>query len=192
MIQTTYSAFGGLHSALVGLSAKICGPQDFIASITPSNDLEREEDQTLVLALRDNGTIFTDKVDSLVENLEAALLTYQSTATSKRAGSNAFRPVLLPNVRVGENAAAGTSFHLSIAPSFLKLIRFSAIGQNLGSAASFLRDTAQILEERLSDSKTLSEMVENFDSRPLDEIEDVSSFSPFRHLSSLADSRLHA
>lgn len=74
----------------------------------PTNDLEREEDQTLVLALRDNGTIFTDKVDSLVENLETALLTYQSAATTKRPGSNAFRPVLLPSTRVGENAVAGT------------------------------------------------------------------------------------
>jgi hypothetical protein len=30
------------------------------------------------------------------------------------------------------------------------------------------------LEERLADAKTLAEMVENFDSRPLDEIEEVS------------------
>lgn len=95
--QTTFSSFGGLHSAVVALSAKICGSQDWIARVQPSNDLEREEDQTLVVALRDNGTIFTDKVDALVENLETAILTYQSTATTKRAGSDAFRPVLLPD-----------------------------------------------------------------------------------------------
>ncbi|GAA5985830.1 hypothetical protein JCM5350_006906 [Sporobolomyces pararoseus] len=152
---TTFSSFGGLHSALVALSARICGSQEWIAKVQPSNDLEREEDQTLVLALRDNGTIFTEKVDNLVENLETALLTYQSAATTKRPGSNAFRPVLLPSTRVGENAAAG---------------------QNLGSAAAFLRDTAQILEERLADAKSLAEMVENFDTRPLDEIEEVFDF----------------
>ncbi|GAA5875841.1 hypothetical protein JCM16303_004016 [Sporobolomyces ruberrimus] len=152
---TTFSSFGGLHSAVVALSAKICGSQDWIARVQPSNDLEREEDQTLVVALRDNGTIFTDKVDALVENLETAILTYQSTATTKRAGSDAFRPVLLPSTRIGEHASAG---------------------QNLGSALAFLRDTAQMLEERLADSANLAEMVENFDSRPLDEIEEVFSF----------------
>ncbi|GAA5896324.1 Nup192p [Sporobolomyces salmoneus] len=153
--STTFSSFGGLHAALVGLSAKICGSQEWIAKVQPTNDLEREEDQTLVLALRDNGTIFTEKVDTLVENLETALLTYQSAATTKRPGSNTFRPVLLPSTRVGENAVAG---------------------QNLGSAALFLRDTVQILEDRLADAKTLAEMVENFDSRPLDEIEEVFAF----------------
>lgn len=47
--QTTLSSFGGLHSALLGLSAKICGSQDWISKVAPSNDNEREEDQTLVL-----------------------------------------------------------------------------------------------------------------------------------------------
>ncbi|GAA5922074.1 uncharacterized protein JCM15063_003177 [Sporobolomyces koalae] len=152
---TTFSSFGGLHSALVGLSAKICGPQEWTAQIAPSSDSEREEDQTLVLALRDNGTIFTDKVDTLVESLQTALLTYQSSATTKRAGSTTFRPVLLPSTRVGENAVAG---------------------QNLGSAMAFLRDTTQALEDRLNDAKTLADMVENFDTRPLDEIEEVFEF----------------
>lgn len=53
-------------------------------------------------------------------------------------------------------------------------------GQNLGSALAFLRDTAQMLEERLADSANLAEMVKNFDSRPLDEIEEVSTLSRSR------------
>lgn len=152
---TTFSSFGGLHSALVALSSKVCGSQEWIASVQPTNDLEREEAQTLVLALRDNGTIFGEKVDNLVENLETALLTYQSAATTKRPGSNAFRPVFLPSTQVGEN---------------------TSLGQNLATASAFLRDTAEILQERLADSKTLSDMVENFDSRPLDEIEEIFEF----------------
>ncbi|GAA5862929.1 hypothetical protein JCM1840_002329 [Sporobolomyces johnsonii] len=152
---STPSSFGGLHSALVALSAKICGPQDWVYKVLPTNDVERDEDQTLVLTLRDNGTIFTEKVDALVESLEAALLTYQSVATRKRAGTNAFRPVLLPTFKYGESSASG---------------------QTLGSAAAFLRDTTQILDERLQDLTTLSEMIENFETKPLDEIEEVFSF----------------
>ncbi|GAA5919036.1 hypothetical protein JCM1841_003712 [Sporobolomyces salmonicolor] len=152
---STPSSFGGLHSALVALSAKICGPQDWVNKVLPTNDVERDEDQTLVLTLRDNGTIFTEKVDALVESLEAALLTYQSVATRKRAGTNAFRPVLLPTFKYGESSASG---------------------QTLGSAAAFLRDTTQILDERLQDLTSLSEMIENFETKPLDEIEEVFSF----------------
>ncbi|GAA6062083.1 hypothetical protein JCM10212_006506 [Sporobolomyces blumeae] len=152
---STISSFGGLHSALVALSAKICGAQEWVTRVVPTNDVERDEDQTLVLALRDNGTVFTDKVDGLVESLEVALLTYQSTATRKRAGTNAFRPVLLPTTRTGDNAPGG---------------------QNLGSAAAFMRDTTALLEERLHDSAALADMLENFDSKPLDEVEEIFAF----------------
>ena len=179
-LQSTLSSFGGLHSALLALSAKICGPQDWVARVTPSNDVEREEDQTLVLgpssftsrslplsartltdspsppaALRTNSTIFGDKVDTLVESVEAALLTYQSVATRKRAGTNAFRPVFLPSLKYGENSASG---------------------QSLGSLCAFLRDAAQVLSSRLQELDTLADMLDGFDSKPLDEIEDVFEF----------------
>ncbi|KPV78555.1 uncharacterized protein RHOBADRAFT_51011 [Rhodotorula graminis WP1] len=152
---STLSSFGGLHSALLALSAKICGPQDWVARVTPSNDVEREEDQTLVLALRNNSTIFGDKVDTLVESVEAALLTYQSVATRKRAGTNAFRPVLLPSLKYGEHGASG---------------------QSLGSLCAFLRDASQVLSARLQELDTLADMLDGFDSKPLDEIEDVFEF----------------
>ncbi|GAA5892450.1 hypothetical protein JCM6882_005619 [Rhodosporidiobolus microsporus] len=153
---STLSSFGGLHSALLALSAKICGPQDWVSRIQPTNDVEREEDQTLVLSLRGNGTVFTDKVDSLIESLEASLLTYQSVATRKRADTpGAFRPVLLPSLKYGETQAAG---------------------QSLGSALAFLGDTAQVLSERLEESEKLAEMLEGFDAKPLDEIEEVFDF----------------
>ncbi|GAA5831477.1 hypothetical protein JCM11251_004037 [Rhodosporidiobolus azoricus] len=156
---TTLSSFGGLHSALLALSAKICGPQDWVARIQPTNDVEREEDQTLVLSLRGNGTVFTDKVDALVESLEAALLTYQSVATRKRGdAANSFRPVLLPTLKFGETAASG---------------------QSIGSALAFLRDTAQVLNERLEENEKLTEMLEGFEAGgDLGEIEEVFEFPP--------------
>ena len=55
-LQTTLSSFGGLHSELLGLSAKICGSQDWISKVAPSNDSEREEDQTLVLGTSHSGS----------------------------------------------------------------------------------------------------------------------------------------
>lgn len=140
----------------------------------PSNEVERDEDQTLVLctspeprrlcwlltpaafaALRNNATVFGDKVDTLVESAEAALLTYQSVATRKKAGTNAFRPVLLPTLRYGENAASG---------------------QSLGSMAAFLRDAAQVLSSRLQELDTLADLLDGFDNKPLDEVEAVFDF----------------
>ncbi|GAA5994814.1 Nup192p [Rhodotorula paludigena] len=151
----TLSSFGGLHSALLALSAKICGPQDWVSRVLPSNEVERDEDQTLVLSLRNNATVFGDKVDTLVESVEAALLTYQSVATRKKAGTNAFRPVLLPTLRYGENAASG---------------------QSLGSMAAFLRDAAQVLSSRLQELDTLADLLDGFDNKPLDEVEAVFDF----------------
>ncbi|GAA6005529.1 hypothetical protein JCM10207_005238 [Rhodosporidiobolus poonsookiae] len=153
----TLSSFGGLHSALIALSAKVCGPQDWVSRVVPTNDVEREEDQTLVLSLRGNGTVFTEKVDELIESLEAALLTYQSVATRKRAGTNAFRPVLLPTLKYGESSASG---------------------QSLGSAMAFLRDTAQVLQERLEEADALADMLDGFEDKPLEEIEEVFEFPP--------------
>ncbi|BGP36830.1 hypothetical protein JCM10449v2_000732 [Rhodotorula kratochvilovae] len=153
--MSTLSSFGGLHSALLALSAKVCGPQDWVSRVLPSNDVEREEDQTLVLSLRNNATIFSDKVDTLVESVEAALLTYQSVATRKRAGTNAFRPVLLPSLKYGESSASG---------------------QSLGSLSGFLRDAAQVLAARLQELDTLADMLDGFDTKPLDEIEEVFEF----------------
>lgn len=43
--------------------------------------------------------MFSDHLENLIESLEAALLTYQSIATRKKAGSNAFRPVFLPSLK---------------------------------------------------------------------------------------------
>lgn len=123
--------------------------------VLPTNDAEREEDQTLVLSLRDNGTVFSDKVDTLVESLEAALLTYQSVSTRKRAGTNAFRPVLLPTLKYGENSASG---------------------QSLGSMGAFVRDTTQVLEARLQELDTLADVLDGFESKPLDEIEEMFDF----------------
>ncbi|BGP04990.1 hypothetical protein JCM10049v2_000792 [Rhodotorula toruloides] len=152
---TTLSSFGGLNSALLALSAKVCGPQDWVSRVLPSNDVERDEDQTLVLSLRNNGTVFSDKVDTLVESLEAALLTYQSVSTRKRAGTNAFRPVLLPTLKYGENSASG---------------------QSLGSMGAFVRDTTQVLEARLQELDTLADLLDGFEGKPLDEVEEMFEF----------------
>ncbi|BGP12970.1 hypothetical protein JCM10213_006609 [Rhodosporidiobolus nylandii] len=151
----TLSSFGGLHSALLALSAKICGPQEWVSKVLPTNDVEREEDQTLVLSLRGSATVFTSKVDELVESLEAALLTYQSVATRKRAGTNAFRPVLLPTLKYGESAASG---------------------QSLGSAMAFLRDTASVLYDRMEEATALAEMLDGFDAKSTEEVEDLFEF----------------
>ncbi|GAA5853541.1 hypothetical protein JCM8547_002499 [Rhodosporidiobolus lusitaniae] len=150
---TTLSSFGGLHAALLALSAKVCGPQDWVARVLPTNDLEREEAQTLVLALRGEGTVFTDKVITLVESLETSLLTYESVATSKRSGSSVFRPVILPTLRYGENS-----------------------GQSLGSVAAFLADVAQAHEERLEEASTLGGLLEDFDAKPVSVVEDLFEF----------------
>ncbi|GAA5989348.1 hypothetical protein JCM11641_002770 [Rhodosporidiobolus odoratus] len=151
----TLSSFGGLHSALLALSAKICGPQDWVSRVLPTNDVEREEDQTLVLSLRRNATVFSTKVDSLIESLEASLLTYQSVATRKRAGTHAFRPVFLPTLRFGENAACG---------------------QSLGSAGAFLRDTTTILNDRMGENRALADMLEGWEGKSLEEVEEVFDF----------------
>lgn len=121
----------------------------------PSNDLEREEDQTLVLALRGSATVFGDKVESLAESLQSALLAYENLATRKRPGSDAFRPVLLPTLKFGENSASGQSF---------------------GSMGAFLRDVSRVLEARLHEVDSLAELLDSFDSRSLDEIEDIFDF----------------
>lgn len=121
----------------------------------PSNDVEREEDQTLVLALRGSATVFGDKVETLAESLQSALLAYENLATRKRPGSDAFRPVLLPTLKFGENSASGQSF---------------------GSMGAFLRDVARVLEARLHEVDSLAELLDSFDSRSLDEIEDIFDF----------------
>ncbi|SCV68829.1 BQ2448_950 [Microbotryum intermedium] len=152
---TTLSSFGGLHAALLNLSAKTCGPQDWVAHVLPSNETERDEDQTLVLGFRHDATIFSDKVETLVESLEAAILTYQSVATRKKQGTNAFRPVWAPSMSVTEGTASGST---------------------LGSAGAFLRDTASVLKTRLYDVSRLMGYLDGFDTTSLEEIEEVFSF----------------
>ncbi|KDE08259.1 hypothetical protein MVLG_01525 [Microbotryum lychnidis-dioicae p1A1 Lamole] len=147
---TTLSSFGGLHAALLNLSAKTCGPQDWVAGVLPSNETERDEDQTLVLGFRHDANIFSDKVETLVESLEAAILTYQSVATRKKPGTNAFRPVWAPSL--------------------------SATEATLGSAGAFLRDTAMVLKTRLDDVTRLVGYLDGFDTTSLEEIEEVFSF----------------
>ncbi|SCZ90946.1 BZ3500_MvSof-1268-A1-R1_Chr1-3g02409 [Microbotryum saponariae] len=147
---TTLSSFGGLHAALLNLSAKTCGPQDWVAGVLPSNETERDEDRTLVLGFRHDATIFSDKVETLVESLEAAILTYQSVATRKKQGTNAFRPVWAPSL--------------------------SATEATLGSAGAFLRDTAMVLKTRLDDVTRLVGYLDGFDTTSLEEIEEVFSF----------------
>lgn len=97
-----------------------------MTKVEPSSDSERDDDQHLVLgktadpestqsatltlsltALRDSATIFTDKVRELVESLQVSILTYQSVATRKQAGSNAFRAMYMPTIKISENVAAG-------------------------------------------------------------------------------------
>ncbi|KAK4058181.1 hypothetical protein OIO90_000920 [Microbotryomycetes sp. JL221] len=153
--MVSLSAYGGLHSALLSLSAKLCGSQDWISKVVPSNDGEREDDQVLVLALRDNGTVFTDKVHTVVEALQAALLTYHSIATRRRAGTNAFRPVLLPIAKTSEH---GT------------------LGPTLASAGSFICDVASTLAERLRDAERTTDYVDNFDATSLEEVEEAFAF----------------
>ncbi|GAA5979980.1 hypothetical protein JCM10908_001488 [Rhodotorula pacifica] len=151
----TLSSFGGLHSALLSLSARTCGTQEWISRVLPSNDIEREEDQTLVLSVRGSATVFSDKIDTLAESLQSALLSYENLATRKRPGSETFRPALLPTLKFGENSASG---------------------QSLGSMGAFLRETAQTLESRLQDVDALADMIEGFDSKSLDEIEEMFEF----------------
>lgn len=55
------------------------------------------------LALRSPGTIFSEKVEKIAEALQAAILTYLTVSTRKRAGTNAFRPIYAPTLRYGEN-----------------------------------------------------------------------------------------
>lgn len=82
-------------------------------------------------------------------------MTYQSVATRKRAGSDAFRPVVLPTLKYGESNASG---------------------QSLGSLCAFLRDATQVLSARLKELDTLSDMLDGFDTKPLDDIEEVFEF----------------
>ncbi|KAI5480028.1 nuclear pore complex protein Nup205 [Pseudohyphozyma bogoriensis] len=149
---TTLSSYGGLHSAVLGLSAKVCESQSWKSKVAPSNETEREEDQVLVPALRNPGTLFSEKVETLVESLETAILTYHSVATRKRAGTNAFRPVWLPSLSL-ENASAPT----------------------LGSASAFLKDVVVDLSKRLEDVVGVSTRLEHFDATPVEELEEALS-----------------
>lgn len=47
--QNTLSSFGGLHSALLALSSKICGNQDWVLRVSPTVELEQLQEQTFVL-----------------------------------------------------------------------------------------------------------------------------------------------
>ena len=108
-----------------------------------------------MLTVRGSATVFGDKVETLAESLESALLSYETIATRKRPGSDTFRPVLLPTLKFGENSASG---------------------QSLGSMGAFLRETTQTLEARLQDVDTLADMLEDFDAKSLDEIEEMFEF----------------
>ena len=114
---------------MLSLSSRICGSSDWLGFVVPTTDTEGEDDSTLVLgaflscnalyyaddatiALRDPGSIFTDKVQTHAEALQTALLTYQSIATRKKAGTNAFRPIYLPSLQYNERTGSlsGSSF----------------------------------------------------------------------------------
>ncbi|KAK4054774.1 hypothetical protein OIV83_000698 [Microbotryomycetes sp. JL201] len=153
--MTALSAFGGLHSALLTLSGKLCGSQDWIDKVVPTNDVEREDDQVLVLALRNNGTIFSDKVHAVAEAVEAALFTYFSVATRRRPGTNAFKPVLLPIGRTSDKPSAGPS---------------------LASTGAFLCDVATGLVERIADAERTTECIDAFGTIALEEIEEAFAF----------------
>lgn len=122
-------------------------------------------------ALRDAGTIFTDKVQTLAESLQAAILTYQSVATRKRAGTNAFRPLLLPSVQYNERAA-GLSGASDLAPADLSLTRSAP---SLGTAIAFMQDASASLKHRLREMTEVTDKVDKFDSLALEEIEEVST-----------------
>ena len=76
----------------------------------------RSADESMTTALRDPGSIFTDKVQTHAEALQTALLTYQSIATRKKAGTNAFRPIYLPSLQYNERTSglSGPSFILTL------------------------------------------------------------------------------
>lgn len=48
-VQSSLSSFGGLHSTILSLSAKLCGSQEWISKVVPTNDTEREDDTILVM-----------------------------------------------------------------------------------------------------------------------------------------------
>jgi nuclear pore complex protein Nup205 len=106
------------------------------------------------IGLRD-GSVFSQKVDTLVESLEASLLLYMSTVTRKRADSNGFRPVLRPSFKHADNTSAGNS---------------------LGTLSAFLADQSERLAERLQDSTAVGELLADFDSKPIDVVEDLFEF----------------
>lgn len=152
--QATLSSFGGLHSALLSL-----GPDVRLSRLDLSRPaVERRRaggrpDSGPVRA-RVGHRLWRQGRDS-PESLESALLSYETIATRKRPGSDTFRPVLLPTLKFGENSASG---------------------QSLGSMGAFLRETTQTLEARLQDVDTLADMLEGFDAKSLDEIEEMFEF----------------
>jgi nuclear pore complex protein Nup205 len=66
-------------------------------------------DSPIVLtALRNAGTLFSEKVETAAEALETTILSYHSVATRKRAGTSAFRPVWLPSLHTEQSSGSPT------------------------------------------------------------------------------------
>lgn len=129
-------------------------------------------------ALRGDCTVFSDKVQTLVEALETATLTYQTVATRKKAGSNAFKPLLLPSFKYSETSRGARDPPLSqFSHHRLTSSYLCCSAPSLGSATAFLKDTVILLQERLLDVADLADRLDNFDATAMDELEEVSALT---------------
>ncbi|KAL8292911.1 hypothetical protein RQP46_000605 [Phenoliferia psychrophenolica] len=145
----TASGFGGLHSAMLALSAKICGAQDWLEKVTPTVELEQLQAHTMVPGLGPQQSSFAESLEQLVESLQGAVFTYHNIATRKRLGTNAFRPVWSPSVST------------------------SASAPTLGTASLFIRDLTNTLAVRLLYAAQVAELLDEGQHRTLEEKEEA-------------------
>ncbi|KAK9896089.1 hypothetical protein P389DRAFT_74443 [Cystobasidium minutum MCA 4210] len=151
---TSPRGLGVLHASAMGLAGSVLAEQDFIASVQPTSDDElREADQYVTVGGR-TSSAFEENLSHTVEDLQMALLEYFK-ATTKRAGSNTFQPLWLPN------------FQLE-APS---KSRIRATVPTLRGAFNFILDVSDLLSERLQDSTELEFKLVNFEDLSMSELE---------------------
>ena len=111
--------FGELHAALIGLSARLCGGENWIAHVDPSNDAERDESLVQGISLSTvrrssadlarvghSGTVsvFAEKVETMAEALQGSLLSYLSIATRKRVDTNVFKAIYTPSFHTDQGS----------------------------------------------------------------------------------------
>ncbi|GAA96917.1 uncharacterized protein L969DRAFT_105492 [Mixia osmundae IAM 14324] len=86
------TSLGGIHSALLGIFSGLHGKQQWLSTVEPTSETEREQDSQTLPGLHGGVRAFSEAVEHAGEAATGSLLSY-FTAYSRKSGSTRFRPV---------------------------------------------------------------------------------------------------